>query len=566
MKRPLSHFENLETFVDFSYGNFGNSLQKFQLAYTPGDISSLGYCYKFKGANVNFYYVYHTPIGIPHTDRRIVAHELGHITLGHLDGIHEELDGRVLYTIQKDRQNLIKGINETCGIDYADRLLTRVIDDPRLNHSLHNIAMDFEVNSKILSPEDIEEMENDITSILIRDNPSLRALSEMKGNIEEQIASGSIDEEKKKALEEAQKQLDEMLASTKVKFMIPGRYKFKDGTPFPSDATYAEYLILIIKNIDQFVKMLISINNGGSGDTSEVSNEQLQEAMQGGMQSLDDLMQGAGMGEGQGNSGHKYKGERSSDGSSGKDDNNQEEDGQGRGNDHGSDSRKEADKKRKEGKIRSRGGSGVGDDGNASGVLDNEETKDTVELAIEDVMRNYRKKVVKYSLKKDLTYLYNRGINRTVISPVYHNKVKLVAQPKIVFLIDVSGSMNTELVNRILNSISRKMKGIRKGLSYDIITWNTRKQDHYKDIDPKGKPPTIHVGGGTRMAEGIKYFGKNYDKDCILVLISDFEDYLDEWETVSNSMSGYELYGFNYGYSECTRKFPNMKVKNFQER
>ena len=552
MKRDLSHFDNLEKFVEFSYGNFGNSLQVFKKKYSIN--SSLGYCYKYSDNGITIYTVVHSPIGREHTDRRIVAHEYGHLTLGHLDGIHEELDGRILWTIQNNRQDLIDGINKELGIDYAEKLLNRVIDDPGLNHSLHNIAMDFEVNQQILSTEDIEEMESDITEVTISQDPSYQNLVKAGKSID----LGKIDQdpnltqEEKDILKKTKEAIEKQIASSKVKLMLPERYHFKDGSPFPTDLTYPEYLILIIKNLDQFVKMLISIKNGGNGDTSEVSKDDLKNALNGGMDSLDSLMGAAGMNQGQGNSGDKYKGVR---------DNDQP----GASRDHGTESRDEADSKREKGQIQATGGEGCGSSGESSGTLDaNLGPKDSVDIAIDEVIKKFKKKVCSFDLKKDNLYLYNRGINRTIMAPTYHMRVQHTTEPKIVFLIDVSGSMNTTLVTRILQSISGKMKSIRKGLKYDIIAWSTVLCSHIKNIDPKKPIPKIRIGGGTRMARGIEFFRTNYTDESILVLISDFEDYLDEWEEVTKTMTKYDLYAFNYGWSECKRTFKNLKVRNFQ--
>ncbi|MDE7345236.1 MAG: VWA domain-containing protein [Muribaculaceae bacterium] len=549
MKKPVSYFDNLEELVSFSYQNFGNSLQYYVREFKVD--SPLGYCYKYSSPGVTIYNVVTSPIGKPHTDRRIKAHELGHITLGHLSGVHEELDSRVLWTINNDRANLIEGINKSLGIDYADKLLNRVIDDPQLNHSLHNIAMDFEVNQQILSSEDVEEMENDISEFLLSIDPLYQSLKN--------VDKDSLTEEQKKALEDIQKQM----ASSKIKLMLPERYHLSDGSPFPTDLTYPEYLILIIKNLSEFVKMLVSIKNGGSGDTSEVTEEQLKEALSGGdpgqggsggMTSLDDLLDACGMSPGQGNPGDKYKGCR--------EDPNQSQ--SGKSFDHGSESRDEADKSREKGQISAKPGTGCGSSGGASGSLDaSQGPKDPVTMAIDEVIRGFKSKVCSFVIKKDMTYLYNRGINRAVIAPVYHTKATVTTEPKIVYLIDVSGSMDSDLVSRILNTIAAKMKSIKKGLKYDVIAWSTQLCDHLKDIDPRKPVPRISIGGGTRMARGIKYFKDNYDKSCTLVLISDFEDYLDEWEQVTSEMTGYDLYGFCYGYRECTRKIKNFKIKNF---
>lgn len=559
MKRPESHYQELEDLISFSYKNFGNSLQVYTRPYSPS--SPLGYCYRYSSHGVTIYNVVTSPIGKPETDRRIKAHEYGHITLGHLQGIHEELDSRVLWTINNDRASLIEGLNKSLGIDYADKLLNRVIDDPSLNHSLHNIAMDFEVNQKILSTEDVEEMETDITNFMLESNPRYLKLKEALKNPDQ----GMTDEEKE-ALEGIKKEMDKQIASSKIKLMIPGRYHFKDGTPFPDNLTYSEYLMLIIQNIDQFVKMLVSIKNGGSGDTSEVSEQDLKDSLSspdgnggqgGGMQSLDNLLDACGMSPGQGNSGDKYQGCREDPGS------NQD----GHSFDHATESRDQADESREKGQINASPGTGCGSSGGASGELDaSSGPKDPVDEAIDEVIHGFKSKVCSFELKKDMTYLYNRGINRAVIAPVYHTKVKVTSNPKIVFLIDVSGSMDSRLVSRILNSIASKMKGIKKGLKYDIIAWSTQLCSFHENIDPHKPVPNIRIGGGTRMAEGIKFFKERYDRSSVLVLISDFEDYLDEWEKVTSEMSGYDLYGFCYGWSACTRKIKNFKIRNFTSR
>lgn len=557
MKKPVSYFDDLEELIAFSYQNFGNSLQIYSRPFSES--SPLGYCYKYSSHGVTIYNVVTSPIGKEHTDRRIKAHEFGHITLGHLRGVYEELDSRILWTINNDRAALIEGINKSLGIDYADKLLKRVIDDPELNHSLHNIAMDFEVNQQILSTEDIEEMEADITDFYLGGSEKYQKIKEA---LEEAEKNQSLSEEEKEALRKAKEGFEKGLASSKVKLMLPERYHFPDGTPFPTDLTYPEYLMLIIQNLDQFVKMLISIKNGGSGDTSEVSDQDLQNSLSGndgdgsGMTSLDDLMNSCGMSQGQGNSGDKYKGCR-------EDPNSQQS---GQNFDHASESRDEADDAREKGQIKSSPGTGCGNTGGSYGDLDaSQGPRDPVDEAIDEVIHNFKSKVCSFELKKDMTYLYNRGINRAIIAPVYHTKVKVTSNPKIVFLIDVSGSMDSNLVSRILNSIATKMKGIKRGLKYDIIAWSTCLCSYHENIDPHKPVPKIRIGGGTRMADGIRFFKERYDKSSVLVLISDFEDYLDEWEKVTSEMSGYDLYGFCYGWSECTRKIKNFKVRNFKQ-
>lgn len=575
--RSQTELEFIKRFIDNTYSRFGNMLMvNTEKPFNP-DNPELGYCFKYKDdiSGSVIYKIVCSEIKIPRTDFRILMHEYGHIYLGHLDGIHEELDTQICNTFRDYRGELIDRINKECEIDFAEKLIERVIDDPVLNHSLHNIAMDMEVNSKILSTEDVEEMESDISSVL--PNYQLELLKYNRDHTDNEEAKQALDDMIKKMENEA-----------KIKLIVPERYYISEGNPFPSELSYPEYLMLIVQHLDQFVKMLVSIKNGGNGDTSQVTNQDIQDALQGsgsgqgdqqggGMQGLSDLMQEMGMTDGSGSgssSGQQgdqqdgkgnpkdcpYKGKRDS-GSGDLNSNGKDEGGTHK--DHRTDSRDDADKKRELGQIRSGGGVGCGSSGapDATRLVDK---TDEVDMALDEVMLNYKSRVVKVDTKKDLMYLYNRGINRSVIAPTIRRKVTMSNEPTIVFLIDVSGSMDTRLVDRILNTIANKMKKIGRGLKYNIISWSTQLGDHIKDIDPRKGVPRISMGGGTRMARGMEYFRQNYGPEAILILISDFEDYLEEWHEQELKMPNYTMYGFNYGYSNYKQEFKYFKVKNFK--
>ena len=188
---------------------------------------------------------------------------------------------------------------------------------------------------------------------------------------------------------------------------------------------------------------------------------------------------------------------------------------------------------------------------------------DEVDMALQEVMSNMKNRVIKYSSLKDNMRNYNRGIIRSVIAPTITRKVTVCNEPKIVFLIDISGSMNTSLIDRCLSTISNSLKKMSRGLKYDIITWNTGLGEHIKDIDPRHPITTVSYGGGTSIAKGIKYFKDNYVPEAVLVIISDFEDYLEEWNSVEETMTQYSLYGFNYG---CDRSADNIEWKNLKVR
>ena len=168
MKRTRQFFDNIKSTVEYSLNGSGrshldiNDKRPFN-PYNP----ELGYCFKYETLDTLIYKICVTPLGgkAEFTDYRILMHEIGHIYLRHLDQ-HQEFDDLILDAIRDHRDELIEYVNKSCGIDWADKLLDALVNDKYLNHSIHNIAMDMEVNSKVLSTEDVEEMESDIDKFL----------------------------------------------------------------------------------------------------------------------------------------------------------------------------------------------------------------------------------------------------------------------------------------------------------------------------------------------------------------------------------------------------------------
>ena len=699
--RKRRDLDLIKSIIDSTYNNSGNRvLVNTDKKYDP-EHSKLGYCFKYTDPVTGsvVYKIDCSRIGIERTDFRIMMHEYGHIYKGHLDGIHEELDTLICNVFRDHRAKLIEHVNKECGIDYADKLIERIIDDPQLNHSIHNIAMDMEVNSSVLSKEDIEEMEWDITSILPKREEEL-----LKNAI-----SKTDNEELKKALS---KEYEKLLNEAKIKLMLPCRYytgldDSGNPIPFPDGLTYADYLILIISHMDQFIKMMVSIKMGGNGDTSQISKSDVQNALNGMLSKMQQRMnhnqseaykqgykqalqderqknsrgqqyqegykdgfndkvgqesgsedyksgfndgqsdsnenqsrsedykngfntgqednrlgnpepidmsdksqdyqdgykdgkskdqsrksgegqgqedyqegykagqrtgeqqqqqgndeysqgyqdgqkaaenamsggqpqpgqgqsqsqeqqdyqdgykdalrdlqqcQGQGQGQGQGGMGNLSDlmsslgitqpqpgqqqtgqstgttpthnkpdpGQKKGEGQAQKDTLNPFE---GTGNkdfdmDHKTESREEADQRRKEGKIQAGGGVGCGKGGGPEATREVDKVADDVDMALGEVITDVKHRVVKQRITRDVMKNYNRGIIRSVIAPSIERKISISTNPKIVFLIDISGSMNTRLVDRILKTIAASIKKINRDLRYDIITWSTRLGEH----------------------------------------------------------------------------------------
>lgn len=698
MKKSRSDLEFIESRVKSTHNNWASRLVvNDSETYDVDKHEALAYCYKFVDSSGKAVYnIVDHPIGDSEVDFRIYMHEIGHIYLGHLDEICVELDNYLYNTIRENFYSIAERINANCGIDFGDVLLKRIIDDPYVNHSFHNIAMDMEVNTKVLSSEDIEFMQDGVTKVLPKKMEETLKL----------IAGGTDDPELKKELEDKIKQLE---TESKIKFMLPKYYHTSeigpDGKPlpFPDGLTYTEYLILMLNNADQFVKMLVSLSNGSNGDTSGITQQQIQNALQkwwnqqsdeyknGYNTAMNDLRNGTvnppqakrssfqnqqGVpqdpqnqqgnqqgsqgqsnqqgsqsqqigsqsqsgnsqgqpGESQGQQGGGSQGQQGQGGQQGQQGGGSQGDsdyergyqdalrdaaeglnnsqgqslrglsslmnkaglapdpgqkkGEGReqevrnecpyddlgkpgkgniGNDHFTAERQSADEAREEGNIDRVGGSGCGKEGGSDATIGVDYSSiDDVDAAIKEIMRNVKRKVVKITNKRDKMRLYNRGIVKdNVLHTTVSQRVNLSCDPKIVFLIDVSSSMDTRLIKRVLKTISYDLYKLNRSLKYDIIAWNTCLSQHLRDIKPKEQLPNIRVGGGTEMADGMVYFKENYDKNAILVLISDFEDSLSRWHEVEDSMVGYEIYAWNYGrYTNEKINWTRLKQRDFSD-
>ena len=557
----MKRSSDLEAVIKYikTYYNMGNNklIVSNSLKFSI-DKPELGNSYEFydDASGCNVYVINTIDTDSKRTNLRILAHEAGHIYCGHFSEIHEELDARVKYILEQHRAELVDQLNESLGIDFADKLLEKVIYDEEVNNMLHDIAMDMEVNSKILDKETIEELAGDVESLFPpKEDETLRNM--IKKNIE---SKGLSSED----LELMNREVDDALNKMKNKSYLHliGPWLYKDhatGQPFEDGLSYPTYLMKIIENLDQFIKMLAAMNKQGDGngngqgdgngqgnlDPQSVSKEDISNLLNSlGSDALSQMINQA-----VGNSGNGSSSENDSD-------------GQGEGKNHSSDSRSEANKDREDS-----GSDYCKSKGTVGGVRGYQETRkdlDKVDMALKEVLKESKHKVITYNTKKDLTYFYNRGINRGVLAPRYKRSISVNTKPKLVFLIDVSGSMNIDLVNRIVGTIARSIKRFNRDLRYDIIARDTDLCHHYKDIDPSKSIPDIPYGGGTEMANGIKYFKNNYGPDNTLIVISDFYDDLDHWARVESTMSKYSIWGFQYGNnSDNSRYFKNLKYRKF---
>lgn len=145
--------------------------------------------------------------------------------------------------------------------------------------------------------------------------------------------------------------------------------------------------------------------------------------------------------------------------------------------------------------------------------------------------------------KQDPLYNYNRGKcgNNGVMR--MRTTVQQVYRPgNLIAVIDVSGSVNIELVKALLNELKKYRSNF--GYRSRIILWDT---DLVDDIEFKKFDDKIRAGGGTDIAPGIAYAKKYLKSDADkLFIISDFEDYLNRWVMEIESLRS-DVFGICWG-------------------
>ena len=113
--------EIVKNFVDSTYSHFGNKLiVDTSKKYDP-EHTKLGFCFKHIDPVTGgvTYKIDCSRIGIERTDFRIMMHEYAHIYLGHLDGIHEELDVQICNAFRDHRPELIEIIVRNCHLGFS---------------------------------------------------------------------------------------------------------------------------------------------------------------------------------------------------------------------------------------------------------------------------------------------------------------------------------------------------------------------------------------------------------------------------------------------------------------
>lgn len=147
-------------------------------------------------------------------------------------------------------------------------------------------------------------------------------------------------------------------------------------------------------------------------------------------------------------------------------------------------------------------------------VLDIEPSKDIIKLAKQLFHQEYR-----LELHKDTLYNYNRG-KLTYTLPRYRNSLKKTLSD-IVFVVDVSTSMNSNLVKQFIRAI----RDITTGLNHRIILFSH--QILYDGKLEKVGNNFSHYGGTDLSLPLERLYLEKVNNKTKIVLLSDFQDFQD---------------------------------------
>ena len=453
----------------------------------------------------------------------LLLHEVGHIIFGHLqsNAFNEKTFEMKLKFAWSRIRKLI-----TVGDDI--KLSEKEIQDIYINkvkQIMLNYAMDYEVNSKLFTPEEWKEQaqkfESDWMKIQYEDD-----------NISE--------EDYEKAFNLKKNDPTKKLVSA----------LWPEDVGFPLKLQFTQYVDLMLRDPEKFFEKLLLINpppmSGGNGD--EKSDDSQNQKGQSG--------QGSG---GKSKKNKSQDGDQNGDGSSSgkedKDKNQSPKDGNG-GKDSGQQKSKgkmsladidrlakevedmdeEAMKKATEAAEKAAQEDGdddfgssneddtsyspFGTGGKRSAIID---VKDTHALENELLKAVYNKTVM--NTRQDPVYYYNRKKYNSNVMISRSREEQLWRPGNIVLLVDCSGSIDDTAIGTMVKTIRHIAK--KCGPKSRIIWWDTALEGDYPlnaDKGPKGY-------GGTNIAKGIKYIRQHYlrQSNDKLVIISDYADSLTHW-------------------------------------
>lgn len=466
--------------------------------------------------NTGAYEVFVNPNVGEESEIPLKLHEFGHVLFNHLslqDKQREIQTNKVLTYWPK----ISKYIDLSDAIEKANGNAGKVQREYayKMAEAMLNIVMDMEVNSKLFTEEEWENMKY-LTNIAY-----LKVSTSEKTNIsyeELEVLDKHLDEHKK-----------DLKENPIAKPIWPADYNF------PLKLTYGEYLDLMLKDenlentmqqIQQMMQQMKGQGQGqgqGQGDGDGDGQGQGQNGNGQGKMSAEDIdnLRNQFSDTNEEKSQDEIKEADAQDkaeaGDSGDDDSSENgSSGNGSGEDGDDD-----------GGFVSGGGQRGGDGWSPTGTSQDDPTR-YIEGSKNPEVRDFiTKKVFSQQIlntKSNTMYNYNRHKHGNMIITKY-TKEDIWKPGNIYMVVDCSGSIDSKAISDFISTtkdISKKC-----GPKSRIIWWDTRLEGDYRLTENEGPRGC----GGTDIAGGIAYVRDKYElqKNDKLFIISDFEDGLYQW-------------------------------------
>lgn len=477
----------------------------------------------------------------------LLLHEVGHIIFGHLqsNAFNEKtFEMKLKFAWARIRKLITVGDD----IKLSEKEIQNIYIN-KVKQIMLNYAMDYEVNSKLFTPEEWKEQaqkfESDWMKIQYEDDNITKEFYEETFNLKKNDPTKKL-----------------------VSALWP------EDVGFPLKLQFTQYVDLMLQDPEKFFEKLLLISPppmSGNGDGKSDDDSQNQKGQ-----------------SGQGSGGKDKNQDDSQNGDSASSDKDQlSKDGNGGGNKNGSQKSKgkmsladidrlakeaedmdeetmkkvtEAAEAAEQGDNEDSFSSSGGDDSNnsyspfgtggkRSAIID---VKNTHALENELLKAVYNKTIL--NTRQDPVYYYNRKKYNSNVMISRSREEQLWRPGNIVLLVDCSGSIDDTAIGAMIKAVSRIAK--KCGPKSRIVWWDTDLEGDYSLNANKG--PRGY--GGTNIARGIKYVRKHYlrQSNDKLVIISDYADSLNHWydevKKIKNDVVGL-CWLYSDGKTETTKQY-----------
>jgi len=474
----------------------------------------------------------------------LLLHEVGHIIFGHLqsNAFNEKtFEMKLKFAWARIRKLITVGDDVKLSEKEIQNIYINKVKQIMLNY-----AMDYEVNSKLFTPEEWKEQAQKFES------------DWMKVQYENDDIS-----------EEFYEETFNLKKNDPTKKLVNALWPEDVG--FPLKLQFTQYVDLMLQDPEKFFEKLLLVSPppmGGNGEGKSDDDSQSQKGQSGQGNSGKDKNQD----DGQNNNTSSGKSQSS------KDDSQKSKGKMGLADidrlaKEAEDMNEEAMKKvteaaekanQSDGEEGDDFGSSGGDDssnsyspfgtgGKRSAIID---VKNTHALENELLKAVYNKTVL--NTRQDPVYYYNRKKYNSNVMISRSREEQLWRPGNIVLLVDCSGSIDDTAIGAMVKTVRHIAK--KCGPKSRIIWWDTALEGDYPlnaDKGPRGY-------GGTNIAKGIKYVRQHYlrQSNDKLVIISDYADSLNHWYDEAKKIKN-DVVGLCWLYSEGKTETTKQYLSNW---